>query len=464
MTHNAGRWLAAVLLTVGFLLGRGVARALDLGAVPAPVQATTTQGLNGALSAEVPPQPAARQSAVLSGDPAPAVTPTDPAAMEPAPDDDGEEQEGAPVGLAPAPPADTKRAPRWLTRALGGLKHKGHAVVAPFEGSLRATSLDPSLQSAARHLLEDYDVPAGAVVMMDPRSGKVLAMAAHSENGRGNELAAEPLAPAASVFKIVTGAALLEKGVKVNEQVCYSGGKRRVRARDLRRVAQGRGRVCVTFEQAMARSANIPFAHLTQSWLQPQDLTRWANRFMFNQPLPLGQVPSRARIPQGGLEFYQAGAGFGDVRMSALHGALLASTVAAGGVMPKPQLWADQAPAAVGQVMPAQSAERIGQMMQKTVTEGTARRAFRERRRYTLGSIPAAGKTGSLAEKGPFRDYSWFVGYAPADNPTVVVSTFVMNGPRWRIRAAYVGREMLRTALVEGHRPYRPVVAVAQQP
>jgi len=78
-------------------------------------------------------------------------------------------------------------------------------------------------------------VPYGATVLIEPRTGRVLAMAEHSRaepSRKGLALAA--LAPAASVFKIVTAAALLEKGVGVEGETCYHGGKRRLDPKLLR--------------------------------------------------------------------------------------------------------------------------------------------------------------------------------------------------------------------------------------
>ena len=57
------------------------------------------------------------------------------------------------------------------------------------------------------------------------------------------------------------------------------------------------------------------------------------------------------------------------------------------------------------------------------------------------------GKTGSLADKRPFRDYSWFVGFAPRDAPRVAVAAVVVNEARWRIRAPWLAREALRLGL-----------------
>jgi cell division protein FtsI/penicillin-binding protein 2 len=81
-------------------------------------------------------------------------------------------------------------------------------------------------------------------------------------------------------------------------------------------------------------------------------------------------------------------------------------------------------------------------MMRETVTRGTAQKAFARPPRELRG-VKVAGKTGSLNEQRPFRDHTWFVGYAPAENPQVVVASVVVNGPLWRVRAPWVAREAL---------------------
>ena len=83
-------------------------------------------------------------------------------------------------------------------------------------------------------------------------------------------------------------------------------------------------------------------------------------------------------------------------------------------------------------------------MLEQTVTNGTARRIFRERAFRVEGAV---GKTGTLADKNPFRDYSWFIGFAPKDNPRVAVAAVIVNDPLWRIRATWLGREAMRLAL-----------------
>jgi cell division protein FtsI/penicillin-binding protein 2 len=81
-------------------------------------------------------------------------------------------------------------------------------------------------------------------------------------------------------------------------------------------------------------------------------------------------------------------------------------------------------------------------MMRTTVTEGTGRRAFRapRSRQSSMQGLTVAGKTGSLSEADPFRDYSWFVGFAPADNPRVAFAVVVVNDRNWRVKAPWVAR------------------------
>ncbi len=91
-------------------------------------------------------------------------------------------------------------------------------------------------------------------------------------------------------------------------------------------------------------------------------------------------------------------------------------------------------------------------MMKLTVSSGTATSYFRERHRNILGDIEVAGKTGSLSthHKGPFKDYSWFVGFAPADDPKIAVAAVVVNGLKWRVHAPFIAREALKAYLVGG--------------
>ncbi len=99
----------------------------------------------------------------------------------------------------------------------------------------------------------------------------------------------------------------------------------------------------------------------------------------------------------------------------------------------------------VGQTVSAGTATELVRAMSHTVKQGTARKAFRDRRGVAyLPNIDVAGKTGTLTGSKPYRAYTWFVGLAPADNPSVALAVLVVNEPRWRIKASGVAVQLLK--------------------
>ena len=88
-------------------------------------------------------------------------------------------------------------------------------------------------------------------------------------------------------------------------------------------------------------------------------------------------------------------------------------------------------------------------MMVETVSKGTARKAFNSSdARGFWKNIDVAGKTGSLSRAKPtYVGYSWFVGFAPADNPKYVISVLLGNEMSWHQKAPQVAERVLRLAL-----------------
>ena len=379
----------------------------------------------------------------------------DAAASDPAPVPSAEL---APPGLAAGPEGGAPAALSLATRLPAeppvlGDRRLDPAIgrfVAPLGEGRAILTLDPLLQEKLERSLTGYRVPWGATVMLEVGSGRVLALAEHSQaepERRGLPLAA--IAPAASIFKVVTAAALLERGIGARYPVCYHGGRRRLQPR-LLTDDPSRDRRCVAFAEAFGRSTNVVFAKLADRDLDAPSLRAAAERFLFNVPItfPRAVEPSPANIPDDPFGLANTAAGFGDVKLSPLHAALLASVVANGGLLVPPVLVDDvegaplPAPPAPWRVVDETVAAELGDMMRSTVTVGTARRVFR-RAGAAMRGVAVAGKTGSLADPNPFRDYSWFIGYAPADKPEVVVATVVVNGRLWHARAPTVAKEAL---------------------
>lgn len=353
---------------------------------------------------------------------------------------------GAPGALAR--PAPVRPAPVLGRRHLDTVSGR---YLAPWGDGEAVLTLDARLQRKLERTLTSYDVPYGATVLLDPRTGRVLAMAEHSRaDPRASNLSLRALSPAASIFKIVTAAALLEQGYSPGEPVCYHGGLQRLAPRLLDDDSR-RDNACLPLSTAFGFSANVVFAKLADRGLTPEVLRATADRFLFNAtiPFPAPVDPSRAEIPRDRFGLANTAAGFGDVRLSALHAAMLGAVVANRGVLVPPWVvelvqGTEPAPplAEPMRIIDERVAEALGAMMRETVTRGTAQRAFSRPPRELRG-VRVAGKTGSLNEQRPFRDHTWFVGYAPAEDPQVVVASVVINGPLWRVRAPWVAREAL---------------------
>lgn len=326
-------------------------------------------------------------------------------------------------------------------------KREGAHLVVRRGDSQDVMTIDLLLQQKLDGIMHDYRPPYAAVVAIEPSTGRVLAMVEHSSADpamRG--LVTKAVFPAASIFKIVTAAALMESGMDPDQSVCSYGGKRKISINNL--VDSSRDGACYTLSRAFAKSANAIFAKMTVKFLSAATLRKRAESLFFNRPIPFA-VPtdvSLAAIPDEPLGLANTGAGFGDVYLSPLHGALLAASIANDGVWRKPKLFEGEEEPESGatRILTSDLAHKLAEMMGQTVFGGTARKVFRERGHQVR---LAAGKTGSLADKRPYRDYSWFVGFAPMGTPKIAVAAVIVNNMVWRIRAPWLAREAMRLYL-----------------
>ncbi len=383
------------------------------------------------------------------------------AADEPAPRARGEAERA--TESAPAPRSARRRPP--VLEGFDPLTHRtedGVMVADLPSGSTAVLSLDEGLQTTMEGVFSRYEVPYAGLVAIEPSTGRVLAYVSHSSAEPGaTDLARDAGPPAASVFKVITSAALLDAGVAPDERVCYHGGASSI-ARAHLDPDPDHDRTCATMSEALARSANVVFARLSDQHLDAATLGRYASAFGFGEALPF-DVPTRASafdVPDERLERARMAAGFWHTHLSPLHGALIAATIARGGDMPRASM-VDQViddhghvayrhePAVFRSVIGRLTADRLTEMMTGTVREGTSRRAFRDDRgRPFLPGIEVAAKTGTLSSERPFRGYTWWVGFAPADAPTIALAVVVINRPEWRIKASDAARFALEHYLV----------------
>ena len=342
------------------------------------------------------------------------------------------------------------------------------------DGRVAELTLEPGLQEHLASVLRQYEVPYGAAVAIEPSTGRVLAYVSHSSaNPDSGDLARDPSPPAASVFKVITASALVDAGVVPETRVCYGGGMQRLMDADLEDNPK-RDRSCASMAEALGSSINAVFAKLADRKLSAKVVERYAQAFGFGHALPFDAQTrlSPAEVPEERLELARTAAGFWHTHMSPLHAALIASTIANDGVMPRPSLvnrvldasgraLFAQSPSAYRNVISRATARTVGHMMTETVAHGTSRSAFFDPHgRPFLPGIKVAGKTGSLSSDQPYRAYSWWIGFAPEEAPQIAVAALIVNTPKWRIKASYLAREALRYYLVERKAP--PVVTASR--
>ncbi len=345
------------------------------------------------------------------------------------------------------------------------LRLTDHGATAPIRGGGRAKlTLDPELQRAAERLLAKAAPTQGAVVVIEARTGRILTWAEYGARHPGDVLL-KLEAPSASVFKIVTSVALIERAhASTAQRVCYRGGMHRIERDNLERPPRGPGVRCTSFYRALGHSINAIFAQLATRYLERDDLIATGEQFGFNHPLPF-DVPvelGTLHVPYNDLAFARTSAGFIHTRLSTLGAAYLAYSVAAGGRIVRTHIvqsagdyHAPEHRGIVRRVFRTRTARLLTRMMEVTVQSGTSVHAFTDdSHRSYLPGVQVAGKTGTLKPTRHSPTTSWFTGFAPSRRPRVVVGVLLQNGHVWREKANEVARDVLRVYFAHhGHYP-----------
>lgn len=331
-------------------------------------------------------------------------------------------------------------------------------LVQTLDNGLRVTlTIDPAVQSHMEAVLQEYGVPHGSVVLVEPDSGRVLAMVDESnESPQMGELARQATAPSASVFKIVTAAALLEgEQLSPRATTCYSGGRSFLSEATI----TGGGSKCDDLSSALANSINAIMAKRTYQHLDQKELTSWAKRFGFNTEIPF-ELPvesSSANIPDDKIERARTAAGFWHTYLSPLHGAMIGAAIQNDGLMMKPSIiekvetptgrvLTEFEPEVFRRVVSSTTANQLSTMLAGTTTDGTADDYFAHRAAFPT-DVETAGKTGTLADDNPYLSYTWFVGYGQhqkVEGRSAAVGGLICNDPKWRIKGPWAASEALR--------------------
>jgi membrane peptidoglycan carboxypeptidase len=359
-------------------------------------------------------------------------------------------------------PVDLETVPTdWLEAGLdlNKAKRDGDKLVQtlPNGGKVYLT-IEPSVQDHLETLFAQKKVPHGGLAMVEPSTGRVLALVSHNQDkAETQKIARTTKAPSASVFKIVTAAALIESaGVSPTEQVCYHGGRSSLSERNIKG-HPSRDHKCADLGDALTWSINSIMAKLAYKKLSREDLDVWAQRFGYNTEIPF-ELPiqiSKADIVADPFERARTAAGFWHTYLSPLHGSLIAAAVENDGMMMRPTLidryvgpsgetLYEFEPRTFRQVMSKKTANILAKLLQGTADHGTARRYFGHRRDFPK-DIQVAGKTGTLSNKDPYLGFTWFVGFGQRQgSKSAAVAGLACNTPKWWIKGHYAASEGLR--------------------
>ena len=329
-------------------------------------------------------------------------------------------------------------------------------------GSVHLT-IDSRIQAIAKKALGNRE---GSVVVMNPATGGVLGMysnpsydsnkvASHNASDVNqflNDLQNDPSKPLlnnayqerympGSTFKVVTTTVGLETGI-LTLDTKFKNEKAWVPPNTKKPIRNYGKKVCGgDLAEVFRRSCNIPFARSAVR-IGPDLMVNGVNRFGFDEAIPF-DLPGAAASTFGGTaaSFTDSlallaihGFGQGQVQVTPLHMAMIASTVANGGRMMKPFIINDtrtHAGTTISAATPAMwktpmtptTAATLTQLMIGVATNGTASCCLR-----LNGGISVAAKTGTAqlnAEGQKQRSHAWIMAFAPAEAPRYAVAVFI---------------------------------------
>lgn len=331
---------------------------------------------------------------------------------------------------------------------LSGNQPKGYSV---------ELTIDPEIQQLAFEALGDQ---TGAIVVMDPKTGDILAMvskpsydpnllAGHNtgqvvenyeqitsapNNPLFNRAIEGDLFAPGSVFKIIDTVAALESDEYNPDSTLPNPAEMEFPGLDytLPNFATGgcAAQTEVSFAFALEQSCNTPFASIALE-LGGETIREEAQEFGFGQKLniPLRVTPSV--FPEGleGPALAQSSIGQRDVRVTPLQIAMMSAAIANDGTIMKPQLIetvrspdlqpvSSPEPEVFSTPTSPEIANQITEWMVGVVDNGIGSAA-------AIEGVEVAGKTGTAELGVPGQNNSWFTGFAPADDPQAVVSIVV---------------------------------------
>ncbi len=336
------------------------------------------------------------------------------------------------------------------------------------------TSIDASLQNYLIKKLDRKNSSQIAIVAMDPEGGRILTMVGYDKSDPSKNPCTDSAFPAASIFKIITAAAAIEKhNLHLDSELQFNGRKHTLYRSQLKEKTNKYTRK-ISLKEAFAKSVNPVFGKLGALYLGKEELESYAEAFGFNHPInfEISLSPSQTIIPDEPYQWAEIASGFNrQTKMSPVHGALIAATIFNRGKLIEPtivdriigeegvELYRSQ-PATINQAFAPETSDALDELMKATIRSGTVRGAFRKYRKDKIISrLEIGGKTGTINNKTDDVKYDWFVGYAQdkAGDGKLILSVLVAH-------QKYIGTRATQYAIMAFKKYFKSHFAKADKP
>lgn len=312
--------------------------------------------------------------------------------------------------------------------------------------------------------LRRYSSDYASVVVIDNNSGQILSAIDYTRQTRkfGKDITFSSTNPAASVFKVVTAADLIENTeIDSSSPFTYRGKATTLYKYQLKETISKWTRE-IPFKKAFALSNNVVFGKAAINNTSGQSLMAMANKFGFNKDnLQLVKMGTSS-VFNTNTEYQLAelASGFNrDTMISPVHGAIIASVIANDGVLRTPTLVSEvrskkwdrvvwQPHYKIDRVFSKKTADDMKELMELTVERGTARSAFRRlKRRKQFRDMKIGGKTGTITGGIPYGKRDWFVSYAlpsEKDDKGISVCVMIVNVEKWYIKSTNLAKNIIQ--------------------
>ncbi|MCI9354325.1 MAG: penicillin-binding protein 2 [Firmicutes bacterium] len=316
----------------------------------------------------------------------------------------------------------------------------------PIQGNDVVLTVDMDIQSIAGNILGNKK---GAIVVMEPSTGRILALQAYpdfdpntvaqnweflkdDEDSSLVNRATQGLYPPGSTFKVITALAALQY-YNDWKDFTYECTGEAVFENKVIHCYNNRVHGTVDMKKAIATSCNCYFAELGKR-VGAENIRKKAEDFYFNENYPFVLAHSTSQVAlqkkSEENEIVETAIGQGKTLATPLHMAMIASAIANDGIMMKPyivdhiqyyngDISKTTVPEKIKQIISVEEADIITDMMISCVAEGTGTAA-------QIYGVDVAGKTGT-AENATGSDHSWFIGFAPANDPKIAVAVMIEN-------------------------------------